>query len=85
MERYGKDGPFLDPVVRCDKCNRMVKLDYLKREGCCPDCGNKRVRNLMGFSLLEYLKMRFFWKVDPEFLKTFTTKKGKEDTCERVS
>lgn len=84
MERYGKDGPFLDPVCRCDKCNKIVLISYLKEKGGCSNCGNKRITNLLGFSILEYLKMRFIWKVDPEFLKVFTSKKGKGVSCAKV-
>ena len=84
MERYGKDGPFLDPVVRCDKCFKIILTDYLKEHGACKHCGNRRITNVMGFSLLEYLKMRFIWKIDPEFLKVFNTKKEKKVPCEKV-
>ena len=84
MERYGKDGPFLDPVVRCDKCHRIILTKYLKEHGACKHCGNRRIANVMGFSLLEYLKMRFIWKIDPEFLKVFTSKKGKGVSCAKV-
>ena len=83
MEKYGKDGPFLDPIVRCDKCNKILMVSYLQQEGRCPHCGNRRIRNLLNFNFWEYLKMRFVWKVDPKFLKVFTTKKGKEP-CEKV-
>jgi hypothetical protein len=38
----------------------------------------------MGFSLLEYLKMRFIWKIDPGFLGVFNTKKEKVKPCEKV-
>lgn len=84
MEKYGKDGPFSDPVVRCDKCHKIVLISYLKENGSCSNCGNKRITNLLGFSILEYLKMRFIWKVDPEFLKVFTSKKGKGVSCAKV-
>jgi hypothetical protein len=84
MEKYGKDGPFLDPVLRCDKCNRILLKVQLEKDGGCPHCANRRIRNLCGFNLLEYLKMRFIWKIDPEFLKIFTTKKDKGKLCEKV-
>ena len=82
MEKYGKDGPFVDPVVRCDKCDKILLKTSLAIRGMC-DCGNRRVQNLLGFNLWEWFKMKFIWKIDPEFLKKFTTKKV--TPCEKVS
>ena len=82
MDKYGKDMAFSDPVLRCDNCNKLIlKLD-LSKNVVCLNCGNRKMRNLMGFGLFEYLKMRFWWKIDPDFLKIFTSK-GKP--CEKAS
>ena len=43
--KYGKDGPFCEPIVRCDSCARLVFLVDLKKHGACIHCGNIRVRN----------------------------------------
>jgi hypothetical protein len=68
--RYSKDGPFIDPVVRCDSCNKIILMERLHKTGLC-ECGNRKVRAMLAFNLREYLKMRFWWKIDPEYLKTF--------------
>ena len=36
----------IDPVLRCDSCNKLVKLSTLHKLGACGKCGNKRVRNI---------------------------------------
>ena len=68
--KYHKDSPFTDPVVRCDSCARMILLTELKAHGVC-SCGNRKVRNLMAFSFREWLKLKFWWRVDPKFLEEF--------------
>ena len=82
MEKYGKDLVFNDPVLRCDKCKKLILRSDLTTSGMCSGCGNRKVGNVMGFGLFEYLKMRFWWKVDPDFLKIFTSKKR---PCEKAS
>ena len=36
----------IDPVLRCDSCNKLVQLAVLHKIGVCPLCGNKRMRNV---------------------------------------
>lgn len=36
----------LDPVLRCDSCSSLVKVETLHSLGCCSKCGNRRIRNL---------------------------------------
>jgi len=38
---------FTDPVVRCTDCQRIIYRQEVQTFGCCPDCGNKRVRNVL--------------------------------------
>lgn len=38
---------FTDPVVRCTDCQRIIYRNEIQTFGCCPDCGNKRVRNVL--------------------------------------
>ena len=38
---------FTDPVVRCTECQRMIFMDEVHEQGCCPKCGNRRVRNVL--------------------------------------
>ena len=49
--------PFNDPVLRCDSCQKLVKRADLHKFGCCPACGNKRVRNLTIFNDVERAQM----------------------------
>ena len=70
FSKYHKDAPFTDPVVRCDSCNRIVLREQLKKIGCCPHCGGRRVKELRIFDEKELEQMQR-WEVDPEFLKLF--------------
>jgi hypothetical protein len=38
---------FTDPVVRCTECQRMIFREEIYKCGCCPDCGNRKVRNVL--------------------------------------
>jgi hypothetical protein len=69
-QRYGKDAPFEDPVVRCDSCVRMIFRDELKKHGKCVRCGNRKVRNCDTFTQEEFDLMRERG-VDPVFLALF--------------
>jgi rRNA maturation endonuclease Nob1 len=40
----------IDPVLRCDSCSELVKVETLHKLGVCPKCGNKRIRNLTVFN-----------------------------------
>lgn len=66
---YSKDGPFTDPVVRCDSCRRLLLAETLRKEGCCK-CGMRKIRNVASFDEDELEKMKK-WGVDPDFLKLF--------------
>jgi uncharacterized CHY-type Zn-finger protein len=70
MTKYSKDGDFTDPVVRCDSCAKITLTSELKRIGCCPNCGNRKVRNLLVFNEQELAQMKA-WGVDPDFLAVF--------------
>jgi len=69
-ERYHKDGPFLEPVVRCDSCAKLCLVEQLKTVGCCPSCGNTRVRNVRTISDIEIADMKARG-VDPEWIALF--------------
>jgi rRNA maturation endonuclease Nob1 len=70
MAKYSKDGDFTDPVVRCDACSKITLTRELKRIGCCPTCGNRKVRNLLVFNEQELAQMKD-WGVDPDFIAVF--------------
>ncbi len=62
-----KDDGELDPVLRCDSCNKIIQLDRINKLGCCEYCGNKRVRALTIFNKEEYDQIKA-WGFD-DFLK----------------
>ena len=43
----------LDPVLRCDQCQELLRLETIHAHGKCPKCGNKRMRNVTVFSPAE--------------------------------
>lgn len=69
MNKYHKDAPFCDPVLRCDSCNQIILDETLKVLGRCK-CGNRKVRNLQTFTDAERKQMEE-WGIDPEFLAQF--------------
>ena len=69
-DKYDPKGPFNDPVVRCDACQKLLLRAGLTKIGCCEHCGNRRVRNLTVFNEKELEQMKA-WNVDPEFIALF--------------
>lgn len=67
--KYSKDGPFTDPVVRCDSCAKIILTAQLKSLGSCV-CGNRKVRNLLVYNDAELAQMRE-WGVDEDFIALF--------------
>ena len=67
---YGKDGPFNDPVVRCDSCTKLIKTANVRKFGMCPHCSNTRVRNVRTFSEGELIQLKE-WDIDPEWIALF--------------
>ena len=47
----------VDPVLRCDSCQELVKIAVLHKLGVCPKCGNKRMRSLTVLSADEKKKL----------------------------
>lgn len=43
----------VDPVLRCDSCNKIIELKAIHKLGVCSHCGNKRVRSLTIFDETE--------------------------------
>jgi rRNA maturation endonuclease Nob1 len=66
----------MDPVLRCDSCQEIVKLETLHKLGVCPKCGNKRVRDVTILSVEERRKLSD-WGYD-EFLTEFEPKEVNE-------
>ena len=40
----------VDPVLRCDSCQALVKRTTLHKHGSCIKCGNRRIRNVTVFN-----------------------------------
>ena len=80
MEKYVKDGPFMDPVVRCDSCQTLLLMAELKNVGQCYRCSNTRVRNLRGTLTQEDCQTLLIWrnegKIDPDFVALFVKEGG---------
>jgi hypothetical protein len=49
---------FTDPVVRCTECQLMVTREEVQKHGCCPGCGNRRMRNVLNMSSEERTRLR---------------------------
>lgn len=73
--KYTREGPFVDPVVRCDACNKVVVREDVLKVGGCPSCGNRRVREVSTLTGEEVAKLRE-WDVDPAFLDSFEEVEG---------
>jgi len=67
--KYSKDGPFRDPVVRCDSCQRLLFREQVQKYGGC-FCGSKRIRNVRSFTP-EERELMIQKNVDPDFLALF--------------
>ena len=64
-----EQGPFTDPVVRCDSCSTIIKATLLRSLGSCSTCGNKRVRDVTVFDQDEYDQIKAWGFTD--FLACF--------------
>jgi len=68
--KYHKDAPFQDPVLRCDSCQKLMLNTIMHALGKCPNCGNRKVRNVTTMNNDEYDWMKEK-NIDPEFLALF--------------
>lgn len=70
--KYGAKSktPFADPVVRCDSCQAIVHRRHIHKMGCCPECGNRRFRNVLTLKGKEMKRLKKEG-IDPEFLALF--------------
>ncbi len=55
-DKYSHDGEFIEPLVRCDSCAKLMFSKKLTNQGSC-DCGNTRVRNITKLSKKELKKV----------------------------
>jgi hypothetical protein len=71
MQKYDKEAPFADPVVRCDSCGKLMRTEELHKNGIC-QCGNRKVRAILSFNWREKMLMKYWWRIDPEYLALFS-------------
>jgi hypothetical protein len=69
MSKYDS-GAFCDPAVRCTECQRIIFQAEVEAIGRCPNCGCRKVRNIVTLSDSEQKLMKNK-NVDPEFLAEF--------------
>ena len=68
--KYSKDGPFNDPVLRCDSCGKLLFKEDVLKVGSCIDCGSRKVRNVQTLKPEEIADMEHR-AVDPDFIDLF--------------
>lgn len=76
-DKYPVDGPFKEPVLRCDSCVKLVLAATLREIGMCPHCGNTRVRNARTMNDDDMAKAREWITqglLDPDWLHLFIGK-----------
>lgn len=58
-QRYYTDlGRGHDYLLRCNDCQKLVPFEVLVSKGCCPKCGNRRVKEIETLTPWEWLKVR---------------------------
>jgi predicted nucleic acid-binding Zn-ribbon protein len=70
---------FHDPIVRCDQCNKLTHKKYIRVNGGCAHCGNKRFRSVQGLDETEIKGLQDGtldigvkkYDIDPDFLALF--------------
>lgn len=73
-QKYSKDGPFADPVVRCDSCQALLLRPDVQQHGMCKYCGHTRMRNLRSMGEGDWALLNTWAEtgtIDPDFLKVF--------------
>ena len=67
---YSDDGPFTEPVVRCNECRKVLMMEKLLETGSCKYCGCRKVAKVKSLND-EDLRLVRLWGVDPEWLALF--------------
>jgi hypothetical protein len=74
FQKYSKDGPFVEPVVKCDACQALLLKEELRTSGQCKHCGNTRVRSVRAMTEADMVLAKVWaetGKIDPDWLKLF--------------
>lgn len=72
---YESLGRSCDFLLRCRDCRRLLLYSTITATGACPKCGNRKVVEVTGLSLWEWLKIRLGILDFPDrriFLKEFS-------------
>lgn len=76
VERYYSNSDRAhDLLLRCNECKRLVTFEQLVKKGACPKCGTRRVTEIVGLTLWEWLRIRLGLLRFPDsdkFLKEFS-------------
>lgn len=70
LPKYHEDGPFMDPVIRCNNCGEIDLTEKWRKRGYCKKCGNRRCRNVVNLTVDDRAKV-IHWNVDSDFLALF--------------
>lgn len=67
MKKYDPKGTFTDPVVRCDKCLKIIKTNSIAKFGRCKHCGGRKVSALSMMNEQEFKQLKD-WGIDPDYI-----------------
>ena len=67
----------VDNILRCDSCQKLVKLKSIHNLGVCKHCGNKRFKSVLILSTEERNKLDSWG--EHEFLKEFQAVEENDD------
>lgn len=67
---YSDDGPFGEPVVRCNECRKVLLVEKLLETGSCKHCGCRKVCKVKSLNDDDLPLIRL-WDVDPAWLALF--------------
>lgn len=73
-QKYSADGPFMEPLVRCDACQELLFVADIRKHGMCGHCSNTRVRNVRTMTEPEMAKVKSWvndGKLDADWAKLF--------------
>ena len=76
VEKYSVDGPFREPLVRCEGCNQIIFVADLHKYGMC-SCSHTRVKNIRALTEDDMAKVSKWvdeGKLDPDWLALWEVK-----------
>lgn len=73
-QKFSADGPFSDPIVRCDSCQTLLLMADIHTHGRCTHCGKTKVTNVQLIRDDEMPRLEALiaeGKLDGDWLKLF--------------